>query len=140
MCTFIFCRSYLSSSILVPHSSGFLVASSSLNLANFLLSRVSIKSFIHVCITSPYVLDSTFDSSTIWNHTISSCASIRSFQAVKLSRIRSKNYFYYILSASSTNMFLSYVSMTWYPLIPDLAMDFRDHTGYFSFSPTKGIF
>ena len=65
ICTSIFCRSPLSSSILVINSSGFLVTSSILHLANFLhcfvlkfpvVGSIFLEMFVLYSLTSPYSL------------------------------------------------------------------------------------
>ena len=87
MCTLSFRRSPLSSSSSVIYSLGFLVMSSSFNLANFLLSIVLetpvvglyfIEFFVHTSSTSLYLIDFVFDYSTICKHAVSSCVTIRS--------------------------------------------------------------
>ena len=69
-----FCRSPLSSSRLVIHSLGFLVASSSLHLENVLLiifleapvvGSCFLERFFHTSLAYPYLLDFFFYSSTI---------------------------------------------------------------------------
>ena len=72
---------------LAIHSSGFIVPSSSLHLANFVCSLVLeapvvgsifLESFIHASLASLYLSYFVFASSTIWKHNVSSCASISS--------------------------------------------------------------
>ena len=58
---------------------------------------------------------------------------------MKLSNLSAVIYFYCVLSVSPASIFLSTVSRTWYPLIPDLAMYFTYHIHHFSFSTLKGI-
>ena len=58
---------------------------------------------------------------------------------MKLSKLSAEISFYCVLSASSAWIFLAPVSRTWYPLIPDPAINFPEHIRHFSFSPLKGI-
>ena len=82
MCTLTYRRSPLSGLISMIRSSGFLVTSSSLYLANFLRSLVlkapvvgsnSLESFVRASLAYPYVLDFVFASSTIPKKVLSSC-------------------------------------------------------------------
>ena len=99
-----------------------------------------IESFNHAFLVYPYLSYLVFDSSKIWKQAVPSWEIITSFYAVSL------KYFIVVVNPESFVSYMSYsrvfvspVSRTSYPLIPDLSMNFPYHIRHFSFSPEKGI-
>ena len=139
-----FWRSPISSSSSVIHSWGFLVMSSSSHLVIFLrrlvlqaslVSSNFLQIFVHVTLASPYLLAFVFASSSIWNQTMYSCASISSLYAVKLSNWSAEIYFSCISFVSFDKIFSAPGSRTWYPFIPALAMNLPTTYVIFLFHP-----
>ena len=58
---------------------------------------------------------------------------------MKLSYFSSAISFSCIFYLSSEDIFLSPVSRTWYPLIPDISINFTNHIRHFSFSTANGV-
>ena len=145
ICTSIFHRYFLSSSISVIHSLEFLVMPSILHLENYLCSILLeapvvesnfCESFIHTCLVSHYLLSFFFDSSVIRKQTVflvwvSACCRLSCWET----SIQKLLLIFFRLCYLP--VFLLPVRRTSYPLILAPAINFPDHIRHFYFSLIK---
>ena len=145
--TTIFCKAPLKNSSSVIQSSGSLVTSSNSNSENFFRSPVLeapsngwnfLFNFSHA--RKAHLLGNSLvtDYSTIWKHTVSSCANIRSLYAFLFSCF-SIAYSLVFSALLSAGVFMVPLMMILYPSSPAFSKNFPDHISHLSRYPLKEI-